>query len=82
MYAKVPIIATKVSAIPEVIQDDWNGLLIKHGSIQDFQKNSKLLKIKNIKFIKNSQKTLIQKFNFNRMIPETSKIYLEAKNVK
>ena len=84
MYAKVPIIATKVSAIPEVIRDDWNGLLIKHGSVKDFQKKLEIIKKNknNLKFIKNSQKTLIQKFNFNRMILETSKIYLEAKNVK
>ena len=82
MFAKKPIIATKVSAIPEVIQDNWNGLLIKHGDIKDFKK--KLLKIKmskiNKKLIKNSQKTLKKKFNFNKMIIKTNKIYEEAIN--
>tara|TARA_B110000003_G_C16636412_1_gene528606 strand:- start:249 stop:1382 length:1134 start_codon:yes stop_codon:yes gene_type:complete len=82
MFAKKPIIATKVSAIPEVIQDNWNGLLIKHGDIKDFKR--KLLKIKmskiNKKLIKNSQKTLKTKFNFNKMIIKTNKIYEEAIN--
>ena len=82
MFAKKPIIATKVSAIPEVIQDNWNGLLIKHGDIKDFKR--KLLKIKmskiNKKLIKNSQKTLKKKFNFNKMIIKTNKIYEEAIN--
>ena len=42
-------------------------------------KNSKLLKIKNIKFIKNSQKSLIQNLILIEIDSETSKIYLEAK---
>lgn len=82
MFAKKPIIATKVSAIPEVIKDNWNGLLIKHSDVKDFKR--KLLKIKmgkiNKKLIKNSQKTLKTKFNFNKMIIKTNKIYEEAIN--
>jgi glycosyltransferase involved in cell wall biosynthesis len=80
MYAKKPIIASRVSAIPEVIKNNWNGLLIKHNDIKDF--NSKLLKIKNEKiskkFIKNSQITLKKKFNFNKMVQLTNEIYKEA----
>jgi glycosyltransferase involved in cell wall biosynthesis len=80
MFAKKPIIATNVSAIPEVIKDNWNGLLIKHGDINDFKRN--LLKIKankiNKKLIDNSQKTLKTKFNFKKMIIKTSRIYDQA----
>lgn len=80
MYAKKPIIASRVSAIPEVIKNNWNGLLIKHNDIKDF--NSKLLRIKNEKiskkFIKNSQITLKKKFNFNKMVQLTNEIYKEA----
>lgn len=80
MYAKKPIIATKVSAIPEVIINNWNGLLIKHNDVNDFK--SKLIKIKNkknsIRLVKNSQITLEKKFNFNRMIFKTNEVYQEA----
>ncbi len=84
MYAKIPIIATKVSAIPEVIKHDWNGLLIKHGDIKDLNEKLKIIKQNkiNAKLIKNSQKTLIEKFNFNKMVNETSKIYKQVKNTK
>ena len=80
MYAKIPIIACKVSAIPEVIKHNWNGLLIKHGSIKDFNKKLKIVRDgkKNLIFIKNSQKTLNIKFNFKKMINRTSKIYNEV----
>lgn len=80
MYAKKPIIASRVSAIPEVIKNNWNGLLIKHNDIKDF--NSKLLRIKNEKIskklIKNSQITLKKKFNFNKMVNLTNETYKEA----
>ena len=80
MYAKKPIIASNVSAIPEVIKNNWNGLLFKYNSIKEF--NLQLLKIKNKniskKFIKNSQITLNKKFNFNKMIHSTYEIYHEA----
>ena len=80
MYAKKPIIASRVSAIPEVIKNNWNGLLIKHNDIKDF--NSKLLRIKNEKIakrlIKNSQITLKKKFNLDKMVKLTNEIYKEA----
>lgn len=80
MYAKIPIIASRVSAIPEVIKHNWNGLLIEHGNVQDFNLKLNIIKVgkKNSIFIKNSQKTLNLKFNFNKMINETSKIYNEV----
>ena len=80
MFAKKPIIATRVSAIPEVIKNNWNGLLMKHGDINDFRQ--KLLNIKkgniNKKLIRNSQITLEKKFNFKKMIIKTNKIYKQA----
>ena len=80
MYAKKPIIASRVSAIPEVIKNNWNGLLIKHNDIKDF--NSKLLRIKNEKIakrlIKNSQITLKKKFNLDKMNKLINEIYKEA----
>lgn len=80
MYAKIPIIGTKVSAIPEVIKHNWNGLLIEHGNIKDLNLKLNVIKSgkKNSIFIKNSQKALRLKFNFNKMIRETSKIYNEV----
>ena len=82
MYAKIPVIASRVSAIPEVIKHNWNGLLIEHGNIEDFALKLNIIKNgkKNLKFIKNSQRTLNVKFNFNKMVNQTSKIYNEVIN--
>ena len=84
MYAKKPIIACKVSAIPEVIKDSWNGFLIKHGDVKDFVFKLSQIDQKKItkKLIQNSQVTLRKKFNFNKMIIATDEIYQEAINQK
>ena len=38
MQAGLPIIATNVGAIPDFIQNDWNGFLVKPGDVQGIAK--------------------------------------------
>lgn len=77
MSAKKPIIATRVSAIPEVIKNGYNGWLVNHGDIKDLckkillTKNNKL----NKKLILNSQIVLKKRFNLNVMIKKTFDVY-------
>jgi len=78
MAAEIPIIATDVGGIPEIIKNDINGILIK-------PKNPKLIKEKILHLINNpeiskdlSQKAKIRinkKFTLKRMIQKTRKIY-------
>ena len=78
MTAQIPIIATDVGGIPEIIKNNVNGILIK-------PKNQKLIKEKILYLINNSeiskdlsQKAKIEankKFTLKRMIQETRKVY-------
>lgn len=80
MQAKLPIIATAVGGIPEIIEDNINGLLINPAdpaeisdSINKIINNPDLEK----KLSKNAYQTVNQKFNFERMIEQTKNLYLK-----
>lgn len=67
----VPVIATRVGGIPEVIDDNNNGLLVDYGNVNDFVYaidnliDDTLLKEK---LIKNAYFTLDNKFGFDNFI--------------
>ena len=63
----VPSIATNVGGIPEVIDDNINGLLVDYGNVNDFIKAlDKLILDKNLRdmIIQNAYSTLENKFSF------------------
>lgn len=63
----VPSIATKVGGIPEVIDDNINGMLIDYGNVNDFiEAINKLILDENLRdrIIKNAYSTLENKFGF------------------
>lgn len=71
MSAGVPIIATKVGAIPEIIQNNENGILIEPKSPKAIIDAVKLLmdnKDLMRKLAINGRKTVIEKFNLEKMI--------------
>ena len=76
-YAK-PIIAPRVSAIPEVIENMENGILVKRDNIEEY--TNAMLKLSNkrlmSKLSSKSKKILSKKFEFNKMINKTLKLYL------
>ena len=75
-YSK-PIIGPNISAIPEVIKDNVNGLLVTPGNNQDYTNAMrKLLSEEKRNFLsRNSQKILNENFNFDVMINKINLIY-------
>jgi len=73
-----PIIAPRISAIPEVVKNNVNGILVKKNSLKDYSNAMLKISQKNYirKFSKKSKTILIKKFNFDKMINKTQKIYL------
>ena len=77
MLTNTPIISTNVSAIPEVIRNNYNGILIKPNNMNQMIlalnriKNKKLVK----KFSANSKKLLSSKFHLNTMNEKTNSVY-------
>lgn len=72
-----PIIGPHVSAIPEVIKNNENGLLVIPNDINDY-KNA-MIKISNIdlrnKLSSNSLKFLNKNFDYQLMLSKTDEIY-------
>jgi len=78
MAAEVPVIATNVGGIPEMIENNINGILIE-------SKNSQLLAVKILELINNPETTkemtrksrqkVEKEFTLDQMILQTKKIY-------
>ena len=79
MASNTPIIATNASAIPEVIKNNYNGLLIEHLNQKDLVNKLNRIKVESLakKFCFNSKLLLKSKFNLNSMIRKTYKYYNE-----
>lgn len=78
MFAGLPIIATQVGGIPELIQDGKNGLLVESEDpellaekIKELLRNEELLN----RIAKNAEQDANEKFSLDRMINETKGIY-------
>ncbi len=75
MAIELPVITTNVCGNPEVVKDNYNGLLVKYNNKKQLEQAIlKLWKDKNLqgKFIKNGKETL-EKFTLEKMIDETIK---------
>ncbi len=78
MAAEVPIIATKVGAVPDIIQNNENGILIEPGKPEKIvEAVQKLLKDKHLqdKLINNAKKTVTEKFNLSEMIKQYENLF-------
>lgn len=78
MAAEIPVIATKVGAIPEIIQDGKNGILVEPKNPKAIAKAiDGLLKNPNLghKLAKLGRKTVIEKFNLNKMIKQYEDLF-------
>ena len=75
MFYSKPIIGPKISAIPEVVKNMQNGILIDQTSINHY--TNAMLKLLNknlrIKLSANSKLILDKKFSFKKMINKTIK---------
>jgi len=78
MVAEVPVIATRVGAIPEVIDNGKNGILIdSRNPEQTKQAINKLLDDESLrnKLAKEGRKTVVEKFNLEKMVKEIEKLF-------
>ena len=79
MYFSKPIIAPSISAIPEVVKNEINGLIVKSNDIYAY--SNAMLKFISEDYRRqnsmNSKYILNKKFNFNIMIEKTINLYKE-----
>ena len=77
MLTNTPVISTNISAIPEIIKNKYNGILIEPGNVK--QMTAALKNIQDEKLIKkfniNAKKLLSNKFNLKMMFKKTNNIY-------
>ena len=79
MTAEIPIIATKVGAIPEIINNNENGILIESRNPQQIADAiTKLLNNENLRknLVEQGKKTVIEKFNLEKMIKAYEDLFL------
>lgn len=81
MYSKVPIVASNVGGVPELIKNRVNGLLVSSGNIQEFVSSIVTLiedpRLKNC-LINNAEITLKDQFTVNITESKTYKMYLNC----
>ena len=78
MAAEVPIVATKVGAIPEVIENNKNGILVEPRDSKAIAESiERLLKNRSLgdELAKAGRKTVMEKFSLEKMINEIEKLF-------
>jgi glycosyltransferase involved in cell wall biosynthesis len=86
MIQEVPVIATNVGGIPEIIVDGENGFLVEPRDIRGLYDKIKyvlnLSEEKRKKIGKNAKKIVEEKFSIKRMVKEYENLYREIINEK
>lgn len=84
MAANKPIVAFNSGGIPDVVRNNYNGLLIDYGDIDRFchaiieiKNNDKLRKY----LVNNGYKSVNEMFNAERVAREHEKLYLKSINI-
>ncbi len=76
--AQLPVVASQVGGIPEIISSGKNGLLVESGNVAEFSRAiSELLQdsTKAATFGHNLRKTAEEKFSVSRMVEKTIAVY-------
>jgi glycogen synthase len=80
MAAKKPIVATNVGAVPEIVKDGINGILVKSGDLDDMCLAICTL-LKNPKMIndisKNNAENVDEKFSWNKNVRKLLELYAD-----
>ncbi len=80
MAAGKPVVATKVGAIPEIIKDDENGILVEPGDVSELANSiCKFLKNRNLskKIGKKNGNYVRQKFSWETSAKEAEHLYMQ-----
>ncbi|MBR9647293.1 glycosyltransferase family 4 protein [Clostridium tyrobutyricum] len=85
MAAKKPVVAFNSGGIPNVVKNNYNGLLFDYGDIDNFC--GSIIKIKNDnkfreKLISNGHKVVNERFNVERVAKEHEELYLDLLRYK
>jgi glycosyltransferase involved in cell wall biosynthesis len=78
MACGVPVIATRIGGIPEIIKHKENGILINKNDLQELKKSIFLLKERKDlckKLVANAKKCIKEKFSYAKMIEDTLKVF-------
>jgi len=77
MASEVPVVASKVSAIPEVVKHNFSGVLFDYNNEKNLAASLKKINNTNLKkkIISNAHKLILNKFSLNKMIKKTKQIY-------
>ena len=79
MEFNIPVIATNVGGIPDIVKDGYNGILVPEKD-EDALKDAiiKLIKDENLRkeFSKNAKKYIKEKFSWDKIIKDLKEIYL------
>lgn len=85
MACGIPVIASRIGSIPDVISDRINGVLFHPGDFIELAKQINLL-LNDQQFsaiiVQNAQKKAMERFGLDRMIEETLKVFVLAKKHK
>ncbi|MCK5021732.1 MAG: glycosyltransferase family 4 protein [Candidatus Pacebacteria bacterium] len=77
--AKLPVIATKVGGVPEIIEDKKSGILIEAKEDDDIEDALEVLikdEKKRVEYGEELYKVIEEKFTFKRMFEETKGLYI------
>jgi len=79
--AQVPVIATLVGGVPEIIEHNINGILVQPKNSQELANAiTKIIRNKELKLklTQSSREKIIQNFSLKQMIEKTRKVYLSS----
>jgi glycosyltransferase involved in cell wall biosynthesis len=81
MQAKTPVVATKSGGIPEIVEHEYNGILVDYGNENELRNAMiRLLEDEHLrsKLIQNGYRTVRNRFELKRYASELEMIYMSV----
>jgi glycosyltransferase involved in cell wall biosynthesis len=84
MAAKIPIVASKVDGICDVVKDKYSGVLVSPGDVEGFaNKIITILEDEELanKYVKNGYERVVKEFSIERVVKQHENLYKELLNI-